>query len=126
MIEVAVTVLVLIIVVGLCLHHHHLKIQLLESIEDERAVIKLAAAHSIVASNTVNPISAVSEVSSAERLIKFLHEKYGPHEVGRRTGIDTKQLLDKLTQQRQSILKNILQTYPDLVPHHPLNQMVHG
>lgn len=120
MLDIILTVVVLFLVIALCLHHHSMKQQHLASIEDERSVIKQAATHSILASNTVNPLSAIVEVSKGERLIQFLHERHGAYNTHQRTGVDTKELIEQLIKQRRLITKDIIALCPGLVPAHPL------
>lgn len=124
MLEIVLTGLVLVLIFGLCLHHHHMKLQLSEAIEADRDILRQVAAHSITASNTVNPVTALCEVSAGERLVQLLHEVHGPHMSTSRTGIDTRDLMQKVKEQKKKIVQDIMYLYPDFVPKHPLNHMV--
>mgnify|MGYP006168069157 CR=1 FL=1 len=121
MIEIFLILVSLIMVMGLCLHHYSMKTKADISSVEDCVSVRTAAEHSIMASNTMNPVLALVEVSKAVQIITTLHDRYGPEIASNTTKVDTREMLEVMTEQQKRIIKDILETNPSLMPHHPLS-----
>jgi hypothetical protein len=122
MLEVFLVLVVIILVIGLCLHHYSMKKKLAKTTEQDCAFVRASAEHSIMASNTVNPVIALTEVTKAVQIIECLHDRYGPETSSDITNIDTVEMLNVLQNQKERVLQDVMQQNPNFLPNHPLNQ----
>lgn len=123
MLEIFMVVMVVMLVVALCLHHHSMKKKLDETEEQDSSGIRKAAEYSIMASNTVNPVIALVEVTKAVQIITSLHERYGAEATQNITKINTIDMLHVLQDQKDRILRDVIKHNPSfLPPHHPFNE----
>ena len=117
-----IVVLVTLFMVGvLCMHHHNMKALSDKTTDCECDVIRRAAEHSIMASNTVNPILSLVEVTKSVQMIESLHLKYGPETIDRVCAIDTSEMLVILQNQKTRITQDVMRRVPAFIPPHPLN-----
>lgn len=121
MLELVLILIVVIILVGLCLHHNSMKIKLNETAQLDSSLVRKAAEHSIMASNTVNPIFAMVEVTKAVQILECLHDRYGVNIASELTKVDTKAMLEVIQNQKERITQDVMVTNPNLIPQHPLN-----
>lgn len=120
MLEIFLVLIVIILVLGLCLHHHSMKKKLDATAEHEISFIRKAAESSIMASNTVNPIIALVEVTKSVEIIEFLHQRHGPERATEICKVDTKSMLMILKDQKERILQDVMAQTPKFLPQHPL------
>lgn len=124
MLELILVIMVTILVTGLCLHHNTMTKQLKQTTEQDGRLIRRAAEHSIMASNTVNAIIALTEVTKAVQIIETLHDRYGPETASQVGRIDTQELLEVLQDQKDRVSRDVMQQHPTYLPPHPLNHHV--
>lgn len=120
MIEITLAILVVVFVVGLCVRNHNLNKVIHDIGDSDAEQVRKSAEHSIMASNTVNPILALVEISRSVQILDSLHFRHGPHKASELTGIDTSQMRTVLKSQEDSIMQDIMSTHPHLLPNHPL------
>jgi hypothetical protein len=123
MLDIFLVLVVLIATLGLCLHHHTMKKKLNHSIGQDIGLVRAAAEHSIMASNTVNPILALCEVTRAVQIMEDLHGRYGPDLASDLTSVDTREVLQVLLAQKKLIIADIYSLNPNMAPEHPLSQL---
>lgn len=122
MIEVILVLISVVIVCGLCLHHQAMKRRLRVTVEQDRDLVRKSAESSIMASNTVNPIIALTEVTKAVQIVEGLHGRYGPDVASEISGIDTRDLLMVVQNQKDRILQDVMEHNRSFLPPHPLNK----
>lgn len=122
MLEIFLVLVVFILVIGLCLHHQSMKKKLITSTKQDRVSIRKSAEHSIMASNTVNPVIALTEVVKAVQIIESLHDRYGPDALSDISKIDTVEMLRVIQDQKERILQDVISHNHNFLPPHPLNE----
>ena len=122
MLEIFLVLVVIILVIGLCLHHYSMKKKFVKTTEQDCASVRKAAEHSIMASNTVNPIIALTEVTKAVQIIESLHERYGPEIASDISKINTREMLGVIQNQKERVLQDVMKQNPNFLPPHPLNE----
>jgi ABC-type bacteriocin/lantibiotic exporter with double-glycine peptidase domain len=122
MLEICLVIFVIVLIVALCLHHYSLKKKLTKTTQLDRHIIRTSAEHSIMASNTVNPITALTEVTKAVQIIESLHNRYGEDMASELSQIDTRDMLDVLQNQKERIIQDVMKQTPNFLPPHPLNE----
>ena len=114
--------IVFVIISGMCIHHHTMNKMIKDMSYKDIQSVRTAAEHSIMASNTVNPIIALVEVVSAVERMEILHERYGPSQASTITGTQTVEILDVLIKQKDKILQDVMKVNTQYVPQkHPLS-----
>ena len=122
---VAILVLVVVlIVIGICYRDYTIKKQQSTVVNYDRGLVRKAAEYSIDASNTTNPLEAMSKINCAIQIIESLHYRYGPDAAAARVSENTEALLRSFFSQKDSIHREISRVYDDIVPAHPLNRVV--
>ena len=119
--DAIVIIVTLFLVAALCIHHHSMRVITDKTADSECSIIQRAAEHSIMASNTVNPILSLVEVTKAVQLIESIHMKYGPDTIDRACDVDTSEMLDILQNQKNRITQDVMRKVPAFIPPHPLN-----
>lgn len=122
MLEVLSIFVVVILVIGLCLHHHSLKKQLHCYTAEEAAFVRTAAEHSIMASNTINPVLALMEVTRAVQILESLQQRHGAESLTELTKIDSNRMLRILRNQKERIIQDVIHHTPEFLPSHPLTK----
>jgi hypothetical protein len=120
MLEIFLVLIVIILVVGLCLHHHSMKKKLRKHSDQEVDLVRKAAEHSIMASNSVNPILSLISATKAVQILESLHERHGPELASDLTKVDTREMLAVVTNQKERITKDVMHQLPEMMPQHPL------
>ena len=124
MLLVVLFFLIVIVATGLCSQHYNMRNRLLKSTERDVAIVKRAAEHSINASNTVNPVIALTEVVRATQIVESLHLRHGPELASENTGVNTIELLDALENQKEKIMTDVLKLLPSAATQNPLVNLV--
>ena len=122
MLQVLILIIFVVICVCICLHHHNMKQWNVKTRNKDSEFIRIAAESSIIASNTINPIIALVEVTKAVQIVECLHHRYGPDICSRITQVDTQDLLNVLHDQKTRILQDIMKQNPAYSPPHPLTK----
>ena len=106
--------------ISLCLaHNDRCKIiRLHESTYGQ--LLEEAANRSITASKTVNPAMALIEVTRALQLIEVVHSMQGQEHLSYITGVDSARIRNTIRAQRTKITRDLLETFPDWSPSHPM------
>ena len=86
-------------------------------------LLEEAAMRSITASKTVNPAMALIEVTRALQLIEVLHSMQGQQHLSYITGVDSAKMRNTIRQQRAKITRDLLETFPDWSPSHPMQDI---
>ena len=120
MLDIVLVVLVLLISCGLCFHNYNLQHQIYTTSEYDAGLLRKAAEHSIMASNTICPLLSVLEASKGVCLLEIVNGKYGTVITNDIFMVDTQQMLSVLQQQKNLIMKDLTTSYPALLPVHPL------
>ena len=92
--------IVFILAISICLHHYSMSVQIHKTSENTVQLIRQAAEHSIMASNTVNPILSLVESSRAVQIIDTLHREYGVAIIDEKSKVKTDELLSILKCQK--------------------------
>jgi hypothetical protein len=121
MLEICLVMIVVILVGALCMHHHTMKTKLYRTGDEDAEIVRIAAEHSIMASNTVNPILALVEVTRAVQLLESLHKRYGVDGTNDITKVDTRDMLVIVLDQKERILQDVMSD-SRMLPKHPLNE----
>lgn len=124
MLQVVVSLVVLIVSISVILNFNNSKKQILMVRKQDIEILKQCAHKSIAASNTVDPITALVDVSKAIQSIENLHTRYGPSNANQLNSFDTVEMLEILQIQHQNILNNIMNQYPNLKKPHPFNEII--
>lgn len=91
---------------------HHLR---LAHVNDFIFVLKQACEHSITASNTLNPVLALSEATKSYTMLYTLRILQSLHGFGEFTN-DVARIFDIVSQQKQALLTQLLGLVPDQIP----------
>ena len=97
-----------------------MKLKLEKNNSQDCNLIRKSAEHSIMASNTVNPIIALVEVTRGVQILESLHNRYGPTPTNEITNVDTIEMLNILQDQKNRILEDVTNHLPNMKPVHPL------
>jgi len=111
-----------ILVLGLCLHHFSMTGKLAHATVHDKTSVRQAAEYSIAASNTVNPILALTEITKAVQLMESLHGRYGAELASSLCSVDTEHMMTILLDQYTRILQDVMAQCPGFLSPHPLNQ----
>jgi hypothetical protein len=96
--------------------NHNMKLKWEEATNTDVRLVREAAEHSVRASNTLNPIIALSESVAAHRTLEMLIRRYGVQRANEICGLDAGDLMKTMSLQRDHILQDITTTYPDMLP----------
>ena len=118
--ECLLVVVVVIIFASLGWVNFNLKKQMYMSTEHDADLLRQAAEHSIMASNTVNPLIALLEVCKSVKILEVVNGRYGSILTTDYFMVDTQHVLAVLQDQKSRIIQDLTQTYPDILPIHPL------
>ena len=121
MFEIILFCAALFFAVSVCIHHYQLKKEINKSSEYIGDEIHKAAEHSIMASNTINPIISLVEVTRAVQIIESVHEKFGYNKSSKTANTDTEEMLRILREQKDKILQDVVDRNPEFMPVHPLS-----
>lgn len=124
MFQLLLGLIIIIIVISVALQHNNNKRMILNTKKVDIDILKNAAQRSIAASNTVNPILALVDVSKGIQSIEDLHIRYGQTNASDFCKFDTVEMLDILKQQQERIIQDIIKQYPSVMTPHPLNKVV--
>ena len=119
--EVLLIVVVGIAFASLCWMNFNLKKRLYLSTEHDADLLRQAAEHSIMASNTINPLIALLEVCKSVQILELVNGRYGSILTGDYFLTDTQSILTVLQTQRSKIIQDLTKLCPQLLPTHPLN-----
>jgi hypothetical protein len=122
MYEIFLILIVVVMILSLCLHHHTMKKRLFYSTRKDITMIREAANLSRRVSCSTSQMDAIMDVTKAEQIITSLHERYGPQLASEITEIDTAQMLSSILKQKENVITDILQLYPQMIPPHPFNE----
>ena len=123
MIELCIVIVFVIGSISICLHHHTMKRKLKHVTEIDIGLIRNASELSIEAANTINPIIALTHSIKAVNIIEVLHHRYGTVTIEELSGVNTLEILQILTSQRDRILNDLLLKHKEFnyKKHHPLS-----
>jgi hypothetical protein len=122
MLDVFLVLIVLIIIICGCLTHRSTRSKLYNLSSIEAELVRRAAEHSIMASNTINPMIALVEATRAVEVIEVLHYRFGNKALSELVESNTAKMLDILVSQRNKILMDVLEQNPGYDQSHPLNE----
>lgn len=107
---------------SLCLNHND-RVKMMKLHETTYIqLLEEAATRSITASKTVNPAMALIEVTRALQLMEVVHSLQGQQHLSYITGVDTAHMRNVIRTQRAEITKDLLETFPDWSPSHPMQE----
>ena len=124
MFDVFIALTFVLMVVGLCLHHHTMSRDTTDYTTMISSNLKIAAEKSVVASNSVHPIIALVETTSAVATLEELQRQHGPDLIKDCSGIDVVDMLKVISDQKKRILRDVMDQNKNLQRPHPLNDIV--
>lgn len=117
MVWVIILVLIFVCIVTAIIYSNHtMKVKWEEATNTDVRLVREAAEHSVRASNTTNPILALTEAVAAHRTVEMLVRRYGIPRASELTGIDIGEMLQTLARQRDRVLQDIMETQSQLLP----------
>ena len=118
--EVLLIVVVVMVFGSLCWINFNLKKRLYMATEHDADLLRQAAEHSIMASNTINPLIALLEVCKSVQILEVINGRYGSILTGDYFMTDTQNVLTVLQSQKSKIIQDLIRACPNLLPVHPL------
>lgn len=115
----------IILIMGLCSQHYITKKKLNRVTAPYVESIRIAAEHSIMASNTGHPIISLVETVKAIQILEMLHYRYGSQNTGEMIGSDTGELYAIVRKQYDEIMDQIMVMCPQFSSKHPLAPIIH-
>lgn len=118
--ELLLVVVVALLTISLCFYNFQLKLQIQSSTDNDAILLRQAAERSITASNTINPLIALLEISKSVQIVEGINQRYGAVITNDLFMIDTLHLLRILQDQKSKIIQDFTKSNPGSLPVHPL------
>ena len=119
MLDIVACLIVSVLLFAICIHHHEMKKKVTLLCDKDMYLIKKAAEYSIEASNSVNPIIALTQATRSVQILEVLHTRYGQNIILESSKTNTQNMLRTVRKQLEKIKQDLFDQVPILKPAHP-------